>query len=146
MPIDLRKKLGTDDPKWDKVKSGFKKVETGTWKALAPVGNWGNRQAGKLGAESFWPTELGLECDKAARILRTFTSKGATVEVDANNTAAINDQDAVVPAPAPKYDEKGKKIKDPHKYDHRKTQKVIRRIPPKALQQAQGLAIFTVFR
>lgn len=146
MPLDLKKKFNTDDPKWDKLKAGYKKVETGAWNALAPVGNWTNRTAGKLGAESFWPTELGLECDKAARILRTFTTKGASVEVDANNAAGLNDEAAVIPPSAPKVDAKGKKIKDPHKYDSRKTQKVIRRIPPKVLQKAQGLAIMTVFR
>lgn len=146
MPIDLRKALKTDDPKWDKLKQSYKKVETGAWNVLAPVGQWSNRTAGKLGAESFWPTELGLECDKAARILRTFTAKGASVEVSANDAAGISDQSAVVPPPAPKYDEKGKNVKDPHKYDSRKTQKVIRKIPPKVLQKAHGLAIFTVFR
>ena len=146
MPIDLKKALKTDDPKWDKLKQGYKKVETGAWNALQPVGNWTNRTAGKFGAESFWPTELGLECDKAARILRTFTTKGASVEVDANNAAGISDQSAVIPPSAPKVDAKGKKVKDPHKYDSRKTQKVIRRIPPKVLQKAHGLAIFTVFR
>lgn len=145
MPIDLKKKLKTDDPKWDKLKQGYKKVETGAWNVLQPVGNWSNRTAGKFGAESFWPTELALECDKAARILRTFTTKGASVEVDADNAAGLSDKDAVIP-PAPKVDAKGKKIKDPHKYDNRKTQKVIRRIPPKVLAKAQGLAIFTVFR
>lgn len=39
MPIDLRKALKTDDPKWDKLKQGYKKVETGAWNALTPVGN-----------------------------------------------------------------------------------------------------------
>ncbi|CDU23282.1 related to YSC84-protein involved in the organization of the actin cytoskeleton [Sporisorium scitamineum] len=146
MPIDLKKALKTDDPKWDKLKQGYKRVETGAWNVLAPVGEWTNRTAGKFGAESFWPTELGLECDKAARILRTFTTKGASVEVDTNNAAGLNDQNAVIPPAAPQYDVKGKKIKDPHKYDSRKTQKVIRKIPPKVLQKAQGLAIFTVFR
>jgi lipid-binding SYLF domain-containing protein len=146
MPIDLKKALKTDDPKWDKLKQGYKKVETGAWNALAPVGNWTNRTAGKFGAESFWPTELALECDKAARILRTFTTKGASVEVDASNAEGLSDQSAVIPPSGPKYDANGKKIKDPHKYDNRKTQKVIRRIPPKVLQKAQGLAIFTVFR
>ncbi len=52
MPIDLKKALKTDDPKWDKLKQGYKKVETGAWNALAPVGNWTNRTAGKFGAES----------------------------------------------------------------------------------------------
>ncbi|SNX84055.1 related to YSC84 - protein involved in the organization of the actin cytoskeleton [Melanopsichium pennsylvanicum] len=146
MPIDLKKALKTDDPKWDKFKQGYKKVETGAWNVLAPVGNWTNRTAGKFGAESFWPTELSLECDKAARILRTFTTKGASVDVDANNADGINDQNAVITPAAPKVDANGKKIKDPHKYDHRKTQKVIRKIPPKVLQKAHGLAIFTVFR
>ncbi len=131
MPIDLKKALKTDDPKWNKLKEGYKKVETGAWNALAPVGQWTNRTAGKFGAESFWPTELGLECDKAARILRTFTTKGASVEVDESNTAGINDQNAVVPPAAPKVDANGKKIKDPHKYDSRKTQRSSARSHPR---------------
>ena len=145
MPIDLRKKLNTDDPKWDKVKSNLKKVETKTWRVLDPIGQWSNRTAGKFGAESFWPTELPLELDKAARILRTFTTQGAQVEVDASNAAAVSDQTAVVP-PSPSTRADGRPIKDPHKYDSRKTQKVIRKISPKVLAKAHGIAIFTVFR
>ncbi|KAN0066306.1 hypothetical protein ACQY0O_000400 [Thecaphora frezii] len=147
MPIDLRKALDTDNPKWDKLKANYKKVETGTWRALDPIGRWTNRTAGKLGAESFWPTEMDLECDKAARILRTFTTKGAEVEVDVSRTDVLNDTTAAVPPPQqPQVDANGKKIKNPHKYDHRKTQKVLRRISPQVLSKAQGLAIFTVFR
>ncbi|SPO34746.1 related to YSC84 - protein involved in the organization of the actin cytoskeleton [Pseudozyma flocculosa] len=147
MPIDLRKALDTDNPKWDKLKANYKKVETGAWRALDPVGRWTNRTAGKFGAESFWPTEMDLECDKAARILRTFATKGAQVEVDASQADVLTDKTAAVPpTQQPQVDAKGKKIKDPHKYDHKKTQKVLRRISPKVLSQAQGLAIFTVFR
>ncbi|PWN52107.1 DUF500-domain-containing protein [Violaceomyces palustris] len=152
MPIDFKKALNVNDPKWDSVKSTYKKVETGAWKALDPIGKWSNKTAGRLGAESFWPTNLALEIDKAARILRTFTTNGAQVELNPNDpssaAALAGGEDSVFVPPsaeASKNDKKGKKGKEKN-YDDRKTQKVIRKISPKVLQKAQGLAIFTVFR
>jgi len=85
--------------------------------------------------EAFWPTSMDLECDKAARILRTFTSKGATVEVPISSQAS--DDQAVIP-PAP--------TSSDHKNDSRKTQKVIKKISAKTLAEAKGIVIFTVFR
>ncbi|CAO1631399.1 unnamed protein product [Parajaminaea phylloscopi] len=107
----------------------YKRVETGLWRALDPVGKGMNKIAGRLGAESFWPTELAEgEIEKAARILRTFTLEGAVAE-DSEHT------DGAGGAPA---------HHDPHA--SRKTQKVVRKIPQKALRGACGLAIFTCFR
>ena len=84
------------------------------------VGEPMNKVAGKMGIESVWPTTMDRECDKAARILRVFTLDGGA-QVDAKLN--VHDEDA-----------------------HKKTQRVIKRIPAKALQEAAGLAIFTVFR
>jgi hypothetical protein len=40
-------------------------------KAGVPV----NKITNKLGSEAFWPTSMDKECDKAARILKSFCSK-----------------------------------------------------------------------
>jgi hypothetical protein len=40
-------------------------------KAGVPI----NKVTNKLGSEAFWPSSLDLECDKAARILKSFCSK-----------------------------------------------------------------------
>lgn len=95
-----------------------------TWDVAGKyIGEPMNKYAGKMGIEGVWPTTMDRECDKAARILRVFTLDGG---VDTSATVEkLNVQDV---------DAK------------RKTAKVIKRIPAKALREAQGLAIFTVFR
>ncbi|CAD6897373.1 unnamed protein product [Tilletia controversa] len=129
------------DPRLDKTKAGLKKAETGLWKALEPVGKWSNKTAGKLGAESFWPTTLDLECDKAARILRTFTVSGAQADADpsAERTGGV----VGGATKTPQQIDAERKL---HKYDDRKTQKVVKKIPHEIIASAKGLAIFTVFR
>jgi hypothetical protein len=54
---------------WEKTKASSKQ-----WfdKVGVPV----NKATNKLGAESFWPTSLDKESDKAARILRSFCIDG----------------------------------------------------------------------
>ena len=54
---------------WEKTKSSSKK-----W--FDKVGTPVNKAANKVGAESFWPTSLDKESDKAARILRSFCIDG----------------------------------------------------------------------
>jgi hypothetical protein len=59
---------------WSKTKTGgkagFDKLYGWVDKLGAPV----NRLSNKLGSEAFWPTTLDKECDKAARILKSFCS------------------------------------------------------------------------
>lgn len=133
--------------KWKNLSSGpqaqkaggyLKKAETGLWKALDPVGRASNKLANRAGAESFWPTELADgEIEKAARILKTFSIVGAKADDDPRADA----KGGVVGDGA---EEAAQSSKD--KYEARKTQKVIRKIPAKALQGACGVAIFTCFR
>lgn len=104
------------------------------------VGKLSNNIAGRVGAESFWPVELADgEIEKAARILRTFTLQGVKADDDPRAEATGG-----VVGGIPRTDEGAKQSND--KYDHRKTQKVIKKIPAKALQGAVGIAIFTCFR
>lgn len=109
----------------------YKKVETSLWRAFDPLGKGMNKIAGSLGAESFYPCELAEgEIDKAARILRTFTLEGASAD-----DSAQAERNGGVAAAA---------TNDPHAA--KKTQKVLRKIPAKAIQGACGVAIFTCFR
>lgn len=59
---------------WSRTKKGsklgFDKLYTFVDKLGPPV----NKLSNRLGAEAFWPTTLDKECDKAARILRSFCS------------------------------------------------------------------------
>ncbi|UZJ56837.1 hypothetical protein CBS101457_006157 [Exobasidium rhododendri] len=130
----------TSSPNGQKATGLYKKAETGLWKVLDPIGKMSNNLAGKMGAEAFWPSELSEgELDKAARILRTFTITGAQADDDPHALSSGG-----VIGGAPKTEAEVKQSKD--KYESRKTQKVIKKIPAKALQDCYGVAIFTCFR
>jgi len=60
---------------WGRVRSGSKKGFDASWKALDKLGAPANKLSNKLGSEAFWPTSIDKECDKAARILKSFCSK-----------------------------------------------------------------------
>jgi len=70
-----------------------------------------------MGMEAFWPTDMEREITKCARILWTFSQSRA---------------------------EPPSATGDP--YAAKKTQKVIKKIPPHIIEKAEGLAIFTVWR
>lgn len=94
-----------------------------SWKISDTIGAKVNDYAEKAGSERFWPTtgDFPLEMDKCARILKSFTEQGVATTVEANDMAD--------PDPAAK-----KKVR------------VLRKIPPKIIQEAKGLAIYTNFR
>jgi lipid-binding SYLF domain-containing protein len=86
-----------------------------------------NKLTNKLGSEAFWPSTLEEECNKCARILKSFTARkddGEHVTSTPIQTAPSNPS-ATGPA---------------------KQSKAVVKIPPKVLQSAKGLAIFTTFR
>lgn len=109
--------------RWEKTKSVSKKGFDKAWNTVDKLGGPVNRLSNKLGSEAFWPMSLDKECDKAARILRSFCKDGfyapeSTVDTDENGK--INRP-------------KGK-------------QRVIQKIPAKVLKNAKGIAIFTTMR
>ncbi|KZF22818.1 DUF500-domain-containing protein [Xylona heveae TC161] len=104
---------GMLDKTWTGGKKGFDKVWGWADKLGAPV----NKLSNKLGAEAFWPTTLDKECDKAARILKSFCKDGF-------------------------YEETVQKGVDGPK----QKQKVLKKIPSEVIAKAKGLAIFTTMR
>lgn len=110
---------------WQKTKGYSKKGFDKAWNTLDKIGTPVNRLSNKLGAEAFWPTTLDIECDKSARILRSFCKDGFYEEVDSQGDDEPHEQDQSVP--------KGK-------------QRVLKKIPASVIKQAKGLAIFTTMR
>ncbi|KAI1774452.1 hypothetical protein F4818DRAFT_82970 [Hypoxylon cercidicola] len=105
-------------------KSGFgrKLYEWGV-KAGVPI----NKLTNKLGSEAFWPTSLDKECDKAARILKSFCKDGFYTTESASNPPAPAQGSSKPPGPSSK-------------------PKVLVKIPRTVIANAKGLAIFTTFR
>jgi len=100
----------------DKLKKGFKTVETKAWRFSDIFGRGMNNLAGKVGSEAFYPQPLAVEVEKCSRILRSFTTSSEILEVETSD---------------------GKT---------KKKQRVAVQIPQKFLRSAQGLAIYTVCR
>ncbi|EHK43075.1 hypothetical protein TRIATDRAFT_162699, partial [Trichoderma atroviride IMI 206040] len=123
-------------PSWEKRNSGSSK--TGTFfgrRASQPPPPNGlakiNTETANLGAkrvqrEAFWPATLDLECDKAARILKSFC-------VDGYFAPTGPDSDA--PA-SPSSTSTGIKTLD----------QVPKKIPRRIIQNAAGIAVFTCMR
>ncbi|EPE08603.1 hypothetical protein F503_04190 [Ophiostoma piceae UAMH 11346] len=98
------------------------------------VGGPINKFTNKLGSEAFWPSSLDLECDKAARILTSFCHDGFyTGAAPATPSASATSSPSASPAP----EAAGPKGKPAKTYV---------KVPPEAIRDAAGLAIFTTFR
>ena len=59
---------------WEKAKHGGKATFDKGWAAFEKLGAPVNKLTNKIGSEAFWPTQLGPESNKAARILKSFCS------------------------------------------------------------------------
>ncbi|PNS15159.1 SH3 domain-containing protein [Sphaceloma murrayae] len=102
---------------WEKTKSGGKVGFDKLYALVDKLGPPVNRLSNKMGSEAFWPTTMDKECDKAARILKSFCKDGFYAEEE--RSAA-----------------EGPKAK----------QRVLRKIPAEVIQNAVGLAVFTTMR
>lgn len=105
-------------------KAGFDKLYGWVDKLGPPVNNLSN----KLGSEAFWPTTLDKECEKAARILRSFCKDGFLEKEDENDVLARKSWDSESNAPRKNHS------------------KVLKSIPQDVIRKARGLAIFTTMR
>ncbi|KXH64842.1 LAS seventeen-binding protein [Colletotrichum nymphaeae SA-01] len=75
----------------------------------------------RIGREAFWPATLDAECERAARILKSFCSDGFL--------APLDDQPSSDPNAEPKT-----------------PARIFKKIPSRILQNAAGIAIFTCMR
>ncbi|KAI1076669.1 DUF500-domain-containing protein [Whalleya microplaca] len=102
-----------------------------------------NKLTNKLGSEAFWPTSLDKECDKAARILKSFCKDGFyTTSTSPATTTPSSPTHPTAPTQAPT---PGPRPASPGVGPTNKP-KVLVKIPSSAIASAKGLAIFTTFR
>jgi len=113
---------------WEKTKTGGKAAFDKGWAAFEKLGGPVNKLTNKIGSEAFWPTGMDKECDKAARILKSFCKDGFLAEKTADASA-----DA---------ETKKKAQQDGPK----KAPKVLVKIPQKVIKNCVGLAIYTTMR
>ncbi|KAM0563284.1 hypothetical protein ACHAPJ_001002 [Fusarium lateritium] len=78
---------------------------------------------GRVQREAFWPATLDLECEKAARILKSFSTDGYLVPLEEED------------------DDAQSTISEP-----RSPKRVTKKIPKRIIQNAAGIAIFTCMR
>jgi lipid-binding SYLF domain-containing protein len=129
-----------------------------------PTGNAGGAQtAEQLGARAFWPTTLDKECDKAARILRSFCKDGfyEAAEDDPDDELegysaepppddlAVNGEDVSISSAASSSEPStatAPPALPPRPRPAPRARGRLRRIPVEVVRTAKGLAIFTTMR
>lgn len=107
------------DSAWKTTKHKGKAGFDTAWGWFEKLGKPVNNLTNKIGSEAFWPTSLDKECEKAARILKSFCKDGFYKESD---------------------EPKAKKDRPNGK------PKVLVKIPQGVIQDCVGLAIFSTFR
>ncbi|TGO46068.1 hypothetical protein BOTNAR_0616g00030 [Botryotinia narcissicola] len=112
---------------WSKTKLGGKTAFDKGWAAFEKLGGPVNKLTNKIGSEAFWPTGMEKECEKAARILKSFCKDGFMAEQQKDAS-----QDS----------ETKKKVQD----GPSKPPKVLVKIPQKVIKNCVGLAIYTTMR
>lgn len=106
------------------LKPGFNKAYNFVNKLEKPV----NKYTNKVGSETFWPTSLDKESEKAARILRGFCKDGFYEHIEESEAKKIEERNATAEGTP-----QGK-------------QRVLQKIPAKVIKNCVGLAIFTTMR
>ncbi|RAL64839.1 hypothetical protein DID88_001435 [Monilinia fructigena] len=112
---------------WAKTKTGGKAAFDKGWAAFERLGGPVNKLTNRIGSEAFWPTGMEKECEKAARILKSFCKDGFMAEEQKDAS-----QDP----------ETKKKAQD----GPSKPPKVLVKIPQKVIKNCVGLAIYTTMR
>ncbi|KNB07337.1 hypothetical protein FOXG_08539 [Fusarium oxysporum f. sp. lycopersici 4287] len=90
--------------------------------ALSRLNTAAANASGRVQREAFWPATLDLECEKAARILKSFCTDGYLVPLE-------EEEDAQSTTSEP-----------------RSPKRVTKKIPKRIIQNAAGIAIFTCMR
>ncbi|KAI0468601.1 hypothetical protein F4859DRAFT_194077 [Xylaria cf. heliscus] len=114
-------------PSWDRNRSSASSYASSHVRknSVEKVRGWADKipsaRSSRQAKEAFWPTTLDKECEKAARILKSFCSDGFSTPDERPGSPLT----------------------------HSSTQsssRVLKKIPPRLIQNAVGLAIFTSMR
>ncbi|KAF4993567.1 hypothetical protein FDECE_13363 [Fusarium decemcellulare] len=123
-------------PSWDKRTSGSRpgffgwssnrsstSISSTNPHSLSRINTAAANSNGRVQREAFWPTTLDHECEKAARILKSFSTDGYLVPLEEEE------------------DEARSTMSEP-----RSPKRVTKKIPRRIIQNAAGIAIFTCMR
>ncbi|RGP80415.1 hypothetical protein FLONG3_1424, partial [Fusarium longipes] len=122
-------------PSWDKRSSNTRSglfgwssnrssasISVANSNSLSRINTTAANVNGRVQREAFWPATLDLECEKAARILKSFSTDGYLVPADEEE-----DSQSTMSEP-------------------RSPKRVTKKIPKRVIQNAAGIAIFTCMR
>ncbi|KAH7238317.1 hypothetical protein BKA59DRAFT_403529 [Fusarium tricinctum] len=123
-------------PSWDKRSSNSRaglfgwssnrsstSISVSNSNSLSRINTSAANASGRVQREAFWPATLDLECEKAARILKSFSADGYLVPLDEEE----DDTQSTASEP-------------------RSPKRVTKKIPKRIIQNAAGIAIFTCMR
>ncbi|KAI0456555.1 hypothetical protein F5B21DRAFT_466954 [Xylaria acuta] len=114
-------------PSWDRNRSSVSSYTSshGRKNSVEKVRGWADKipssRSSRLAKEAFWPTTLDKECDKAARILKSFCSDGFSTPDERPGSPLTH-------------------------LSTQSSSRILKKIPPRLIQNAVGLAIFTSMR
>ncbi|KAI5926776.1 hypothetical protein F4810DRAFT_487062 [Camillea tinctor] len=118
-------------PSWDRNRSSTGSNASHTRKnSVEKVRGWADKlpasvnrlsTSSKIAKEAFWPTTLDKECERAARILKSFCNDGFSTPDDRPGTPSTLSSG-------------------------QSSNKILKKIPPRIIQNAVGLAVFTSMR
>ncbi|KAI1637342.1 hypothetical protein F4809DRAFT_604886 [Biscogniauxia mediterranea] len=118
-------------PNWDRNRSSTGSNASHTRKnSVEKVRGWADKlpssvnrlsASSKIDREAFWPTTLDKECERAARILKSFCNDGFSTPDDRPGTPSTLSSG-------------------------QSSNKILKKIPPRIIQNAVGLAVFTSMR
>ncbi|KAI0392373.1 hypothetical protein F5Y17DRAFT_360361 [Xylariaceae sp. FL0594] len=114
-------------PSWDRSRSSASSFASNhtrknstdkvrTWTDIIP-----SARSSRLAKEAFWPATLDKECEKAARILRSFCLDGFSVPDERPGSPSTSSS-------------------------AQSSSRLLKKIPPKLIKNAVGLAVFTSMR
>ncbi|KAI1428333.1 hypothetical protein F5Y12DRAFT_55350 [Xylaria sp. FL1777] len=114
-------------PSWDRNRSSASSFTNGHARknSIEKVRGWADRipssRSSRLAKEAFWPSTLDKECEKAARILKSFCSDGFSTLDDRPGSPFTTSST-------------------------QSSSRILKKIPPRLIQNAVGLAVFTSMR
>ncbi|CAJ0549561.1 Ff.00g031740.m01.CDS01 [Fusarium sp. VM40] len=122
-------------PSWDKRSSNSRaglfgwssnrsstSISVANSNSLSRINTSAANASGRVQREAFWPATLDLECEKAARILKSFSTDGYLVPLEEEDDAQSTTSEP------------------------RSPKRVTKKIPKRIIQNAAGIAIFTCMR
>ncbi|TGJ77580.1 hypothetical protein E0Z10_g10691 [Xylaria hypoxylon] len=114
-------------PSWDRNRSSASSLTNSHVRknSIEKVRGWADKipssRSSRLAREAFWPTTLDKECEKAARILKSFCSDGFSTPDERPGSPLTSSST-------------------------QSSSRILKKIPPRLIQNAVGLAIFTSMR